>query len=180
MKLAFAILAAAASFIFPNACFAGPAREALENYLGGNVAGQISPGAQLFDMAQVAPAILGPDQWSTLEIRQRHEYEQLMQKLLIENYEKTTGELQKLEFGEEAIQGVEATVVATGTDDIGEKTTCVYKLSAESGSWLLVDFVQDGVSVVMVHRSQQRKILRDSGFDVLLQKIRDRLGKSAS
>lgn len=180
MRFIFLITAAASSFLLSNACLAGPAVHAIESYHGGKIEGDVAPSASLFDMAQVGPAILGLDVWSTLEARQRQEYEQLMQKLLVANYTKRMRKVSEWHFKEETIAGGEATVVATGIDDLKFETINVYKLSTKSGSWRLIDVIVDGVSGILSHRGQQRNIVRSSGFDALLQKIRERLSRPPS
>ena len=150
-----AAIFALASLTFSQPCLAGPATKALENYHGNEFPGRLSASSGLFDMAQVAPKIVGADEWAKATSQERQEYSDLMQKLLMANYAKQAREISKFKFVDETSEATEATVVASTID--------------------VVDM--DGISTVSIHRSQQPKIIRESGFQVLLQKIRDRLSK---
>lgn len=174
-----AILVAVGGLTWPQACLAGPATDALVNFHEAKLPGPFASTSDVFDMAQVAPNIIGSDEWLKITSHEQQEYAELMQRLLMANYANRASDFSRFEFGAEVLEGTEATVDALANDSFGDEIRIVYKLSSKSGSWRLVDVVTDEMSAVLIHRSQQRKIIQDSGFAILLQKIRDRVDKSS-
>ena len=52
-----------------------------------------------------------------------------------------------------------------------------YKLVQEDGDWLVYDFVIAGVSMIRNYRSQFTKIIRKESYEVLVQKLVDKINK---
>jgi len=69
------------------------------------------------------------------------------------------------------------TIVANGTGPRAEKIEIEYKMQKHGKKWLVVDMVTDGVSLVSNYRSQFNKIITKDGWDVLMQKMKDKLAK---
>ena len=44
-------------------------------------------------------------------------------------------------------------------------------------SWRVTDMVTDGISLVSNYRSQFNKIITEDGWDVMMQKMRDKLAE---
>jgi phospholipid transport system substrate-binding protein len=49
-----------------------------------------------------------------------------------------------------------------------------YRLLVKDGRWSAYDIIIDGVSLVSNYRSQFQKIIRESSFEELLKKLRER------
>ncbi|MFM7842049.1 MAG: phospholipid-binding protein MlaC, partial [Nitrospira sp.] len=49
-----------------------------------------------------------------------------------------------------------------------------YRLLNKSGDWRIYDVVVDGISLVKNYRSQFEKIIRTSGYDDLVKKLREK------
>ena len=55
-----------------------------------------------------------------------------------------------------------------------------YRLLNRSGEWLVYDIVIDGVSLVRNYRGQFEKIIRDSSYQGLLERLRQRVKEFTS
>ena len=49
-----------------------------------------------------------------------------------------------------------------------------YRLLVKDGRWSAYDIIIDGVSLVSNYRSQFQKIIRDSSYEELVKKLRER------
>jgi phospholipid transport system substrate-binding protein len=86
----------------------------------------------------------------------------------------------KPEYKSEKITGntaVVMTLVQTSDDPRAEKTEVEYKLERRGNTWITVDMVTDGVSLVANYRSQFNKIITEQGWDALVKKLKDRLAQ---
>ena len=86
----------------------------------------------------------------------------------------------KIEYESEEILGSKASVVtliSSGDDPRAEKTEIEYKMQKAAKSWRVTDMVTDGVSLVSNYRSQFNKIITEDGWDVLMQKMKDKLAE---
>ena len=52
-----------------------------------------------------------------------------------------------------------------------------YKLIQENGDWQVYDFVIEGVSMIRNYRSQFTKIIRKDSYEVLVQKLADKINE---
>ena len=52
-----------------------------------------------------------------------------------------------------------------------------YKLIQENGNWQVYDFVIEGVSMIRNYRSQFTKIIRRDSYEVLVQKLTDKINE---
>ena len=52
-----------------------------------------------------------------------------------------------------------------------------YKLIQENGDWRVYDFVIEGVSMIRNYRSQFTKIIRKDSYEVLVQKLTDKINE---
>ena len=91
---------------------------------------------------------------------------------------------EKINYLDEVVKG-EYALVKT---EVVRKATTVgvdYKLVRENGVWQVYDFVIEGVSMVRNYRAQFTKIIHKHSYEVLVQKLTDKInalkeGSSAS
>ena len=83
---------------------------------------------------------------------------------------------EKIKYTGEVIKGKYALVkteVVRPSSTIGVD----YKLIQENGDWLVYDFVIEGVSMIRNYRSQFTKIIRKDSYEILVQKLTDKINK---
>jgi phospholipid transport system substrate-binding protein len=86
----------------------------------------------------------------------------------------------KIAYESEAVSGTKASVlthISSGDDPRAEKTEIEYKMQKKGKGWRVTDMVTDGVSLVSNYRSQFNKIITEDGWDVLMQKMKDKLAE---
>jgi len=88
----------------------------------------------------------------------------------IEDY---TGQKQEVAYLTERIEGSYAEV---RTEWRSDKTTLPmdYRLMVKDGRWSAYDIIIDGVSLVSNYRSQFQKVIRESSYEELVNKLRER------
>ena len=74
-------------------------------------------------------------------------------------------------------RGTVVTIVADGPGPRAVQTEIAYKLRKQGSKWVVVDMVTDGVSLTSNYRSQFNKIITQDGWDVMMQKMRDKLAE---
>jgi phospholipid transport system substrate-binding protein len=74
-------------------------------------------------------------------------------------------------------RGTVVTIVADGTGPRAVQTEIAYKMRKQGAKWVVVDMVTDGVSLTSNYRSQFNKIITQDGWDVMMQKMRDKLAE---
>lgn len=132
--------------------------------------------ANRFDYAEMAKRVLG-SYWKPLTEAQRKEFIELYRSFLSDKYagriEDYTGRKQEVRYLTERIEGPYAEV---RTEFRSEKTTIPmdYRLSLKDGRWSAYDIIIDGVSLVSNYRSQFQKIIRESSYEELVNKLRER------
>ena len=125
-----------------------------------------------FDYREMAKRSL-PAQWRTLTEDQRKEFVELFQSFLSASYadkiEGYSGE--QIQYLKERLEGDYAEV---RTQLASEKTEIPidYRLLSRSEDWFVYDVVADGVSLVRNYRAQFDKIIRESGYDDLMEQLR--------
>ena len=83
---------------------------------------------------------------------------------------------EKINYLDEIIKGDYALVkteVVRRSSTIGVD----YKLIQENGKWKVYDFVIEGVSMIRNYRSQFTKIIRRDSYEVLVQKLTDKINR---
>jgi len=83
---------------------------------------------------------------------------------------------EKIKYTGEVIKGKYALVkteVVRPSSTIGVD----YKLIQENGDWRVYDFVIEGVSMIRNYRSQFTKIIRKDSYEILVQKLTDKINK---
>lgn len=129
-----------------------------------------------FDYAEMSKRVLG-SYWKPLTETQRKEFVEVYKGFLSDRYagkiEDYSGRKQDVGYLTERIEGSYAEV---RTELRSDKTTLPmdYRLLVKDGRWSAYDIIIDGVSLVSNYRSQFQKIIRESSFEELLKKLRER------
>jgi phospholipid transport system substrate-binding protein len=83
-------------------------------------------------------------------------------------------------YGKEAITGDKASVATTvkaGDDPRAEETEVVYSMRKKGASWVVVDMVTDGISLVSNYRDQFNSNIKQDGWAGLMKKMKDKLAE---
>jgi len=116
--------------------------------------------------------------WDARSDQEKQEFIVLFKSLLENSY---AGKLEayrdeKINYLDEIIKGEYALVkteVVRRSSTIGVD----YKLIQENGNWKVYDFVIEGVSMIRNYRSQFTKIIRRDSYEVLVQKLADKINE---
>lgn len=132
-----------------------------------------------FNYDEMARRSLGA-QWNKLSDKERQEFVDLFKGLLSGSY------VDKIEgYSGEQVQylneRLEADYAEVRTKVASDKTEIPldYRLLNKSGDWRVYDVVVDGVSLVNNYRSQFTKIIRESSYADLLEKLREKSKKKS-
>ncbi len=133
-----------------------------------------------FNYTEMGKRALGA-QWAKLQDRERKEFVDLFQRLLSSSYadkiEGYTGEqVSYLSERKEDNYAEVRTKVSSGKAEI----PLDYRLISNSDDWRVYDIVIDGVSLVKNYRGQFEKILRESSYSDLVDKLRQKVDKGKS
>jgi len=114
--------------------------------------------------------------WDARSDQERQEFIALFKSLLENSYAKKLEAYrdEKINYLDEIIKGKYAlikTEVVRRSSTLGVD----YKLIQENGDWKVYDFVIEGVSMVRNYRSQFTKIIRRDSYEVLVQKLTDKI-----
>jgi phospholipid transport system substrate-binding protein len=130
--------------------------------------------ATRFDYVEMSKRTLAA-YWPPLTQVQRVEFVELFKRFLSDRYaEKIEGYSgEQVGYLSERIEGTYAEV---RTELRSDKTTIPmdYRLFSKEGRWHAYDIVVDGVSLVKNYRSQFQKIIRESSYEELVKKLRER------
>lgn len=120
-------------------------------------------------------------QWKQLSEAERKEFVELFRSFLADSYvDKIEGYAgEDIRYLGERLDGpyaeVRTRVVSNKVDFPIE-----YRLLNRSGEWLVYDIVIDGVSLVRNYRGQFEKIIRDSSYQGLVEKLRKKVKEFTS
>jgi phospholipid transport system substrate-binding protein len=130
--------------------------------------------ATRFDYTEMSKRTLAA-YWPPLIEAQRTEFVELFKRFLSDRYaEKIEGYSgEQVGYLSERIEGTYAEV---RTELRSDKTTIPmdYRLFLKEGRWHAYDIIVDGVSLVKNYRSQFQKIIRESSYEELVKKLRQR------
>jgi phospholipid transport system substrate-binding protein len=130
--------------------------------------------ATRFDYAEMSKRALAA-YWVPLTAAERVEFVEVFKKFLSDRYaEKIEGYSgQQVVYLSERIEGSYAEVRSELRSD---KTTIPldYRLLLKEGRWYAYDLIADGISLVKNYRSQFSTIIRDSSYQELVKKLRER------
>ena len=118
--------------------------------------------------------------WKDRTEDERKDFTETLHALIEQNVVKRLKDTKKhiVTYESEEIDGKDATVVtivASGKGPRAAQTEIVYKLKKKGPKWAVVDMVTDGVSLVQNYRSQFNKIITKDGWNVLMEKMTDKL-----
>lgn len=117
-------------------------------------------------------------QWQKLNDKERAEFVNLFMKLLTNSYadkvEGYSGE--QIHYLNERLEGDYAEVRTKAKSGKAE-IPLDYRLLGKGGDWRVYDVVVDGVSLVSNYRGQFAKIIRTSGYDDLVTRLREKSGQ---
>ena len=116
--------------------------------------------------------------WDARSDQERREFIALFKSLLENSYANKLEAYrdEKINYLDEIIKGKYAlikTEVVRRSSTIGVD----YKLIEENGRWQVYDFVIEGVSMIRNYRSQFTKIIRKDSYEVLVQKLTDKINE---
>jgi phospholipid transport system substrate-binding protein len=130
--------------------------------------------ATRFDYAEMSKRALAA-YWVPLTAAERVEFVEVFKKFLSDRYaEKIEGYSgQQVVYLSERIEGSYAEVRSELRSD---KTTIPldYRLLLKESRWYAYDLIADGISLVKNYRSQFSTIIRDSSYQELVKKLRER------
>ncbi len=135
--------------------------------------------AKRFDYEEMGKRTLGRT-WKKLNAAQQKEFVELFQEFLSNTYagnvDGYSGE--RVEYIKERRKGKFAEVQ---TKVISEKSEVRldYRLLKNSNSWRVYDVVIEGVSLVKNFRGQFARIIKTTGIEGLLEKLRSKIAKTA-
>jgi phospholipid transport system substrate-binding protein len=118
--------------------------------------------------------------WDTRTPDQQKEFTETLKALIEKNLVNRLKDSKdhNVAYESEEVTGATASVlalIASGDDPRAEKTEIEYKLQKKGKGWRVTDMVTDGVSLVSNYRSQFNKMITEDGWDVLMQKMKDKL-----
>ena len=130
--------------------------------------------ASRFDYGEMSRRALAK-YWLPLTEAEQTEFVEVFKKFLSDRY------AERIEGygGEEVVylsERIEGSYAEVRTELQSEKTTIPldYRLLLEESRWYAYDIIADGVSLVKNYRSQFKKVIRDSSYQELVKKLRER------
>jgi phospholipid transport system substrate-binding protein len=127
-----------------------------------------------FDFATMSRLILGRN-WPKLSPAQRDAFVAELKRHLAAAYWRTLEDYshQKVEVaGARAEHNGDVTVRTTIKGERSEPWRVDYRLRPREGTFVVIDLVIEGVSLVQNFRSQTQEIIGDSGADALIERLR--------
>ena len=130
-----------------------------------------------FDYRQMVMRSLAKN-WDPRSDQERQQFILLFKSLLENSYASKLESFsdEKINYLGEVIKGKYA-LVKTEVVRPSSTITVDYKLIQENGDWRVYDFVIEGVSMIRNYRSQFTKIIRKDSYEVLVQKLTDKINE---
>lgn len=131
---------------------------------------------EYIDFLELAKRALGKE-WGNINKKQQDEFSATMKGVLRASYaQKAISDGRgsaKVEYGDEKIEGNEATVQTTLVVK-EDRFPVVYKLfrADAKAAWKIFDVVTDDVSLVATYNDQFRQVIGKKGFDGLLKSLK--------
>ena len=132
--------------------------------------------AELLDYGELTKRALG-EHWDKMKPAVRTDFVATLKDLIERNYIKQlkTNLDYEVIYGEESLQGEEARVNSTvkiRTKGKSAEAIIEYRMLRKDGKWMVYDVVTDELSLVRNYRSQFQRIIGQSGYDGLLQRMK--------
>ncbi len=137
----------------------------------------------LLDYETLAQTALGGgDKWKERCGERCDEFQTLLTDLIRKNYLKRIGSDAKYEMtivGEEARSTSTrvTTQITTDRDGKPEVVEVVYKMKQQESGWKVVDIITDGVSLAKNWRYECTKVVKESGIDELILRLKKKVKK---
>ena len=133
--------------------------------------------AERFNYRQMVMRSLAKN-WDARSDQERQEFIALFKSLLENSYANKLEAYkdEEINYLDEMIKGKYALVKT----EVVRKSSTIgvdYKLIQENGNWQVYDFVIEGVSMIRNYRSQFTKIIRRDSYEVLVQKLTDKINE---
>lgn len=133
-----------------------------------------------FDFRAMSQRTLATN-WKKTSDEEKKQFTALFSQLIESSYvgkiEAYTNE--KVEYPGEKVKGKKAvveTLILTSSADIPVN----YKLYQKGDQWLVYDVIIEGVSLISNYRSSYQEIMKDEGFDGLLNKMQAKIDELSS
>ena len=133
-----------------------------------------------FDFRAMSQRTLATN-WKKTSAEEKKQFTALFSQLIESSYvgkiEAYTNE--KVEYPGEKVKGKKAvveTLILTSSADIPVN----YKLYQKGDQWLVYDVIIEGVSLISNYRSSYQEIMKDEGFDGLLNKMQAKIDELSS
>ena len=133
-----------------------------------------------FDFRAMSQRTLATN-WNKTSDEEKKQFTALFSQLIESSYvgkiEAYTNE--KVEYPGEKVKGKKAvveTLILTSSADIPVN----YKLYQKGDQWLVYDVIIEGVSLISNYRSSYQEIMKDEGFDGLLNKMQAKIDELSS
>ena len=119
--------------------------------------------------------------WDSRSGQEQQEFMSLFKALLENSYASKLESYsnEKIKYNDEVIKGQYA-LVKTEVVRPSSTISVDYKLIQENGEWRVYDFVIEGVSMIRNYRSQFTKIIRNDSYEVLVQKLTEKINELES
>ena len=129
----------------------------------------------LFDFNEMARRTLA-QHWAGRSAQEQEEFVRLFTDLLERSYLTTIGNyrLATITFQGESVEGSAARVRSRIATERGAEIPVEYRLLERGGRWAVYDVAVEGVSLVSSYRSQFNSVIRNSSFERLLDRMRNR------
>ncbi len=129
-----------------------------------------------FDYEEMAKRSLGAP-WRTLSAGQRQEFVGLFGELLEASY---SGKVmnyqgQKVQYLRQIMEGSDYAEVKTVILGHNDRIPINYRLMNTGQGWMVYDVEIEGVSLVSNFRSQFRRVIQESSYNGLVQRLRNRI-----
>ena len=136
---------------------------------------------EIVDFRLLASEALG-EYWQARSEEEREQFLSLLQQLLEANYKRrlegqTVGEdftVDYLDTRQRGDRAIVDTLVIWG-EGAEERTPVSYKLARQAGGWTIYDIVIDDVSLVASYRDSYTQVIREEGWEVLIEKMETRI-----
>jgi len=129
----------------------------------------------LFDFNEMAKRSLGAN-WSRINAQQQKEFAaaftQLLEKTYADQIDRYDG--QTVAYVGETVDKEYAEVNTKVKDKKGQAYSVDYKLRLVDGKWRIYDVVAENISVVNNYRSQFNRVIANSSFEELLNRIKNK------
>jgi len=130
----------------------------------------------------MARFLFGKDTWQSTDEEQKSAFRELFLKLSASDYAHSFDQYngQRFEPVSSKVQSPERALVRRELRTAkGERVQFDYLLTPTDGHWKIVVIMTDGVSQLSIKRSQYRRLLEQSGFQAVLDSIREIIDRRA-